>query len=236
MKDLAILVVLYNSTIKDSETIKSLMLYNKINEVDVVIWNNGPRKIDDVCDIFPNNFRLVETIENISLARIYNVFLKEKAAERYLILDGDSKFSSNQIDKYRNSTVTGCIIPKVIAHGKQQYPLIEIGLYPFAKRVLSSKSQIKNCYIMSIASGLSIDRKSMSLIIDNYGCVFDENYKLYGIDTTFFYRAAKSKVNFFVSGEIKHSLSRLESESLEKKIFRVKERAIDVLITLRKYP
>ena len=98
MFETAILILLYNKEIKDSSTINSLACtdYHYPN-AKLVIWNNGPApfKSTDCTKLESLGYAVAvkETLNNKSLAVIYNKFLVENAAERYVLLDDDSELN-----------------------------------------------------------------------------------------------------------------------------------------------
>ena len=91
---------------------------------------------------------------------------------------------------------------------------------------------------MSIGSGLVISKE----LLQKFKCLgltpFDNNYALYGVDSSFFKRLSYlnnfSDVRVLSKNHIVHDLSSSASTKISR--FRYKERIIDRSITLRRYP
>ena len=75
------IVILYNSLIKNSETIQSLLNTEKTDtNLNLIIWNNGPQQLDiNECEEFKSKFNklgvqlsIYEDTNNIALSKIYN--------------------------------------------------------------------------------------------------------------------------------------------------------------------
>lgn len=95
----------------------------------------------------------------------------------------------------------------------------------------------KNQKISAIGSGLVLSHELVTLLVKKYGSPFDGNFAFYGVDTTFMLRLKKLKLvdKVRVINGFSHSLSRNEKESDEVKLFREREMALDVALTLRHY-
>jgi hypothetical protein len=232
----AVLVVLYNSEIKSSSTLLSLREHGSLlKSVKLVIWNNGPNLLTnkDVSflseldvDIFIN-----ETICNESLAVIYNNFLNMVDAQRYIILDDDSKLNAAYINAASKIISQGLGVPEIISFGKIRGPILN-------GYVCTTSSEISNKdKLLAIGSGMVVGSDFKNELLLKYTNVFDERFYLYGVDTTFFYRVFESCLSSkieVISG-FEHSLSRLESESKSISSFRKLERTYDRGLRLRYY-
>ena len=236
MFETAILVLLYNKEIVQSNTITSLIQSGvKYSNAKFVIWSNGPNKLKS--HNYSNLMRLgysvtiVETTNNESLAIIYNRFLQENEAKKYILLDDDSVLSKEFIDASSNSKACHISLPIISSVGEVQYPSVDRKRY-------SSIIEIKpNSKVTTIGSGLVIGRDIVDILEQRYGNVFDERFYLYGVDTTFCLRLSESALIKFVrviSG-FDHSLSRLESENKKMNRFRRIERSYERGLKLRFY-
>ncbi|HBS0624429.1 TPA: hypothetical protein MAA66_005615, partial [Klebsiella pneumoniae] len=72
-----LLIVLYDKHPKDSKTIASILQNDSLNNTKVILWNNGPSRIeiaDAIAEFRQHGYLcdFIETIENNSLAYIYN--------------------------------------------------------------------------------------------------------------------------------------------------------------------
>ena len=121
-------------------------------------------------------------------------------------------------------------MPIILANGKPQSPC--------ANGVFSAGPYSKNEYVTAIGSGIIISKEAANIVKKKYGNIFDENFALYGVDTSFFIRLNKLALteNLTSIPGFEHSLSRLEVESADIKLFRKLERSYDFGLTLRHYP
>ncbi|MCH1931718.1 hypothetical protein L9G16_16205 [Shewanella sp. A25] len=228
--DVAILVVLYGCEANKSNTLRTLMKFSSsFKNSRLVVWNNGPESINgDRLSHFEDFFdvELVQTLDNISLASIYNKFLTSLDAKNYVVLDHDTELNLDYCESILS--FDGLLgVPKIYSMGKLHSPR-------FDKNRVTSKTEIT-----AIGSGLVLSNTIVELLMGKYRSVFDERFVLYGVDTTFFYRLRKiinlEKV-LMVLPELKHSLSSNEVESLKVSDFRVKEKSYDFGLRLRYYP
>ncbi|ELP9499537.1 hypothetical protein [Vibrio alginolyticus] len=228
--ELAILVVLYGCELDESRTLHSLVeLSHQLNGAKLVVWNNGPKYLNEnVVSSFESklDFELIQTIENISLAKIYNNFIVLNDSEKYVILDHDTNVNIYYLKSLK--VFEGNIAaPKIYSRSVLHSPR-------FSKLPLSSKREVT-----AIGSGLIISKSAVTCISKCFGSVFDERFLLYGVDTTLFYRLAKcydlEKELFFLP-ELEHSLSSNETETNAVNQFRLKEKSYDFGLRLRFYP
>lgn len=235
----SILVVLYDKKIYQSQTLVSLKeLPVNLNNFELVIWNNGPDELDKSekyhCEFFASLeekfcfVNIIETIDNISLSKIYNKFINDSKLEKYIILDHDSYLNIDYINDVINKNNL-LLLPKVLSNGQICSPskLPKDGITYPAKRKLSA-----------ITSGMVINHQLVSKMNKRFGSVFDEHYAFYGIDTTFMLRMRQlglcNKISIIRGFD--HSLSKNEFESEQIKLFRSKEMAISTALTTRHYP
>lgn len=228
--ELVMLVVLYGCELDESNTLHSLVkLSSELKGVKLVIWNNGPNSLNEnVVSSFKDklDFDLIQTIENISLAKIYNKFVSSNDSSKYVIFDHDTSVNFNYLKavKLLNGNIAA---PKIYSRGVLHSPR-------FSHLPLSSRREIT-----AIGSGLVISKSAVARISKYFGNVFDERFVLYGVDTTLFYRLAKyydlEKELFFLP-ELEHSLSSDETEISVINQFRLKEKSYDFGLRLRFYP
>lgn len=235
--NVAFLVVLFNKEINNSETINSLIKTNQeFNFCKLIIWNNGPLELksNDVKKLSLMNLdvSIIETVGNISLAKIYNEFIRIINSNKYVLLDHDTAINNKFLEDVFTAEINNLSVPIIKMNGKIQYPKIN-GTVIKEKQVYDKKSNI-----ISIGSGLVIGKDFILKIVDKkYKTLFDENFYLYGVDSTFFYRINGLKLNGYVSiiNGFEHSLSRLEKEKEEITLFRLVERSYDAGLKYRYY-
>ncbi len=228
MYDNAYLILLYNKEVFQSKTFVSLISADYFNERSIVIiWNNGPNHIDvDICKeklVKYYSVEVIETIDNIGLAEIYNTFISRVEAKRYVIFDDDTVLNCEYLKSIDNVEIDESATP-IICHGDYRVePVINGKIYKGPPTCLSEDTK----KITSIASGLVIGSRFAKRVERQFGKVFDERFILYGVDASFFYRINHMKLayKFIVLPQLTHSLSRLEKESEQMTKFRVIERA-----------
>lgn len=228
--ELAMLVVLYGCELDKSNTLHSLVkLSSQLNDVKLIIWNNGPNYLNEnVVSSFKIklDFELFQTIENISLAKIYNKFVSLNDSNNYVILDHDTNVNIDYLKavKLFHGNIAA---PKIYSRGVLHSPR-------FSQLPLSSKREVT-----AIGSGLVISKSVVKRMSKYFGNVFDERFVLYGVDTTLFYRLAKYydlETELFFLPELEHSLSSDETETNIINQFRLKEKSYDFGLRLRFYP
>ena len=229
--DLAILIVIYNKELDDSLSYKSLnealkRLQGAFHNIQLCVWNNGPKKINtNIKSDFYSGITF-ETLSNESLSVIYNSFIGKCNSHKYLILDHDSEISDEYLKECISESFDYTIPTIMTAEGIQSPKTYDIRSYTGCSTLLG------------IGSGICISDTASKLLIKNFNNVFDERFYLYGVDSTFFLRLNKLGLSDRVvvsNNVVKHSLSRLENESLSVKLFREKERSYDQALTLRYY-
>lgn len=223
----SILVLLYNKKISESLTLNTIS--NVKSKKNIVIWNNGPNKLnlneDAIQELKNKNFQIYieETIENLSLSKIYNTFLRKYKSNRYMILDQDSNLREYDIDKIFD-VCDYLVIPNIKGVRTHQY-ISPIGFEKKQK-------------IMAIMSGICFSQILAEHFVSLYENVFDERYYFYGVDSSFFFRLRKQKSLYnriVLDGVIYHDLSRYDEEE-HQSVFRKKERSYDAGISFRNYP
>lgn len=234
---LSILIVTYNCSMERSQTIHTLST-SKVgfDGVRLCIWNNGPKEISIPTDMLAAlrekgfEVTITQTPWNAPLSWIYNYFIGKYPADRYVILDHDSILP----EEYLRYIVEN----KGIFVGMPIIRANETSRFPRANERFSIGPYTKGDNVRSIGSGLLISQEAVERIKDAYGDVFDENFALYGVDTSFFSRICKLKLveKLQCIPAINHSLSRFEVEAKEIKDFRKVEQSYYVGLILRHYP
>lgn len=236
--DLAILVVLYNKKIEQSKTVSSILsLDGSIKDAHITLWNNGPSLLENTKTEGLNDkgfdVSIKETVNNISLSRIYNEFIGDIDANKYVILDDDSELSKEYFLEMASCDKNELGIPVIYSHDKVRSPLLNYT----AIETLSNKTLSNKDILIAIGSGMVIGKEISNEMKQNFGSVFDERFCFYGVDATFCKRIKMANLNHrirIISG-FNHSLSRLENESKNVKDFRSKERAYDKALQIIYY-
>lgn len=232
----AFLVLLYGCTIKSSVTLKSFVELNvKLKNCKIVVWNNGPDPIDKKDISFFEGLgyivEIIETLNNESLAVIYNQFILNNCAEKYIFLDDDSVLNENYLVASSDISKNEIGMPIIKFNREVQSPRIDGDVW-------SEESKINDdSKVLTIGSGLVVGADVIKIFTKKYIAPFDERFYLYGVDTTFCLRVFSSKMTNrikIISG-FDHSLSRLEKEDVRMSDFRRLERSYDRGLTFRYY-
>lgn len=224
---LVVLIVLYKKKITDSETIQSLIKLIGCNEsFKVVIWDNSPEILsNDEKKVLYCSFKNIEykhSPENFSLAKIYNIIIKDnQKADILLLFDQDSIITEEYFQLLKVAISQYPEINLFLPLVKQNDQVVSPGDFKFIK----GKYWVKERYgiieaknKLAIASGMAI---RFSYLIGNEFSGFDERLKLYGIDSQFMLHYQKYNTCFFVISYIlKHNLSFYEDEDVQMKIIR----------------
>lgn len=218
-----ILVVIYAKSLEKSHTILSLKKQLNRDNFDIVIWNNGPD------DLESSGYEVINRVDNPSLSLVYNKIISERNYDYYMLLDDDSRFDEGFLNELYSELYFSkpmLNIPTVNVLGEKLYP---VGF---------NDGRFKSIASTTIMSGICIKRDVLDKVKLKYNDYFDTNYVLYGIDKSFFIRLFHiygcCKVSLV--GELQHSLSSHENESVEKIKYRDYERGLEVGITIRNYP
>ncbi|MFN1551714.1 glycosyltransferase family 2 protein [Vibrio natriegens] len=232
------LVILFDKKPELSLTLNTILSSdNDYTDCSLVVWSNGPKSIKNELS-YLNRFKEIgfsvdfyETTENESLAKIYNYFIDNYDSERYVLLDDDSTLNSDYLIDSMNSNPSFVSVPLIKHGGEIEGPILngkictQLGLIPEEQR------------FVAIGSGLIIGKDLVRKVKQSYSSLFDENFYLYAVDSTFFYRLFNigANVDINVIDGFEHSLSRLNKDSDPISRFRKKERTYAILLTALHY-
>jgi hypothetical protein len=236
MFETAVLILLYNKEIEDSSTINSLVSsISHYPKTKIVIWNNGPVSLSSIdCTIIENlgyDVTVEETLNNESLAVIYNKFLANNKAQKYILLDDDSQLNDAYIFASSKSKETEIGMPIISSQEVIHAPVVNNKPY---SHDIKLKPEDK---VITIGSGLVVGKEITEKLKHKYGEVFDERFYLYGVDNSFCLRLFDSDLTTRIKmiNGFNHSLSRLENEDCKTTRFRQLERSYSTGIELRYY-
>lgn len=235
-----ILVIIYNKSVNDSETLKSLKQINNIT-ADLLIFNNGPERIkrgnifiQDLEKDFENVY-LAEDVENRPLSILYNAVIEEyQQYDTFFIFDDDTHIPSDYFIKTMEKVKCyDLVIPQIISNTDQSvcYPIINGKPY-------KNNTEIKLADIVySIGSGLVISKTLINKFKKKGLDLFDSRYALYGVDFSLFRRIRSliddgEKIDIAVSSSLTHSLAKRKKK---KEAWRKKEITIDQVLTSKFY-
>jgi GT2 family glycosyltransferase len=237
---MVVLVVLYKKRVSESETIQSLL--NCINKEDlykIILWDNSPfplqtSEIGLLTHSF-SSFEYKHTPENISLAKIYNITIKENFnSELLMLFDQDSVITISYFELLKKGINENPKINLFVPLVKNGDQVVSPGDFAFINGkywhnersgIVESKNKL------AITSGMVI---RMSYLLSNSFIGFDERLKLYGIDTQFMIQYQKCNSNFFVINYVlKHNLSLYENEDISTKIKRFRDHKFSLRIIMK---
>lgn len=227
----AIMIVIYGRQVESVASYNILIDYAKNNkDCNIVFWNNGPHRVNYIPD--SDNVFLCQTPENEKLSKIYNKFIESWKAETYLILDDDSVLS--QYFLHRFDSMADCLgVATIYDNDQPCYPLIDGEV-----RIQDASYKINDSTLMSIGSGLVLQRLVVDRLKNEFGDVFDERFRIYGVDSSFYFRLMMlnwGEARFCVLPRINHCLSKNKEEVEAVKKFRARERSRDIALTLLYY-
>lgn len=208
----AILIVVYKKQLNESETLISLIRLLKDNNEKIAycrIVNNGPIEINNDL-LIPDNMVVdfIQSITNRPLSMIYNDFIKDyDGFDRFVILDDDSKLSKEYIERIYSSEVYDLELPKVYNDSNEIIsPLLN---WKFIDKGRSNL-KLSEGFILSVGSGLVIDKSLLYLFKSLEILPFNEALSLYGVDSSFFLELRKknfSKIIITSKSYIYHDMS-----------------------------
>lgn len=228
-----LLVILYKQTVSTSVTILSFcekcIEFHK--KTILYIWDNSPINENNFQKLIELGleYKYVHTPENISLATIYNRVLSCADNNKLIhIFDQDTIITPSYFNLMYNAEQqeqdVALFIPYVL-HGNK---IMSPGKYEFYKGVYINElslGKIRSKRIIGIASGMTIRSSVYNKL------KFDENLKLYGIDTKFFLDYSKLYDYIYVIDySLVHSLSQFEKES-----YTIKKKRFDSYVKSSRY-
>ncbi|AKD56048.1 glycosyltransferase [Spirosoma radiotolerans] len=202
--DLLVLIVLFKNTIKDSETITSILrqeLTKGFFSLKVIIWDNSPTPLsDDDMDIMVQNninFSYIFKAKNEKLSIVYNSIIKDYNFNFILLLDQDSLFPKNYFDTLSNIVNLFPNINLFLPIIKNRNKIVSPGtLMNFKGKHWATEKigVIKSKNVLCITSGMLI-KKDYFIVNNHY---FDERLSFYGIDSSFMLKFAQNNRYLYV--------------------------------------
>ncbi|MEH0833147.1 glycosyltransferase family 2 protein [Pectobacterium cacticida] len=230
-------VIIYNSQLRESDTLNSLLRCKLENvNLNVCIWNNGPSLLteDDAanfiwqCQEKGIRAKIYQDIRNLALSKIYNFFIKENQYDMITILDQDSQLPQDFLTNISSHHLADIIVPKIFVKNQDdEY----VQIYPHEYKKYDNKIKYGNIEnkIDSAMSGVTLSAKFIEKIKTFRGAVFEEKLAFYGIDSDLFREINKmidkgADLKLHCIGSINHSFSYLspikeENEFRDAEIF-----------------
>ncbi|RYC38026.1 hypothetical protein DEH81_19650 [Pectobacterium zantedeschiae] len=214
-------VILYNTYLLESETLQSILI-NKLHNINLTlkIWNNGPNYLEEedinkffsFCSKSGINVDIFQDKRNVSLSKIYNLFINEKNYDYITILDQDSTLPEDFFAKIFHGKKTDIIIPLIFSN------INEIVAQTHPYRLYDGEKIVTECSINqkieTVMSGITLSSNFTETIIKNWNSVFEERLGFYGIDSDFFKRLNEmeslSNISVCCKNKIHHSFALLD--------------------------
>lgn len=231
---LSILVILYNSTCQQSDTLQSI-LGADLTQIDLklTIWNNGSSLLDNeeltsyVAQATDKGITVTtyQDIRNLPLSKIYNFVLQQQDSDFFIPLDQDTQLNKDFFTIITKHQDLDLILPIVYAEGQDN--LVKFPFNIKTKQPILKEQGVDTATITSVTSGMAISKRLIDLFAQYNIGVFDERFAFYGIDTAFFFNirqiAQHDQILCGCLGRIGHSLSTYVQESKQASYRRSKE-------------
>ncbi|MCL2899298.1 hypothetical protein [Brenneria tiliae] len=227
-------VIIYNSALKDSDTLKSLLKCKLENiKLNICVWNNGPSLLqeNDISDFLSRctengfNVKIYQDIRNLSLSKIYNFFINNEKFDFITILDQDSHLPIDYYTKIATHHGADIVTPKIIAEKNGISVQTDPHLYGDINLMIDEgKVGMK---IDSVMSGLALSKQGIDKIMAFRGYVFEEKLAFYGIDSDLFriiniMTENNKPLDIYCANSIGHSFAMFSPEN-KKNSFRLME-------------
>lgn len=186
---IALVVIVYNKTLKESATLQGLSRFNTPLH-HLVIVNNGPNSVqkdDFFIELQQRHERvtLENYLENKPLSWIYNDLIEKNTVDYYVMFDDDTEINPEyEHHLFHGLKNTDIELPKIYARVDkvQHFPMLNEQLLQQSGQI----HQIKT--IFSVGSGLILSDRVKHIFTEKYEHVFDQHFAFYGVDSTFFLR------------------------------------------------
>ena len=228
MSRFLILIVLYECKVKESLSYLSLLKsLEHLSNSKLILWDNSPsiQSIDTDNISFLQYVEYIHTPENMSLSKIYNRVIQENEEYDYMIiLDQDSSFSSDYLEKLNSAIIKQPSINLFLPLIKSEQTIVSPGDYKIFKGSYWKKERygiIDAKNILAINSGMVINFNYLKNIYKGY----NERLRFYGTDTSFMLEYADDNDSLFVIDYVfKHKSALLDrDENFNKKIIRLND-------------
>lgn len=234
---IAILIVIYNKQLIESETLTSLIRLLKDDKNKIAycrIVNNGPTEVINNLEILDNLvIDFIQSITNRPLSMIYNDFINAyNGFDRFVILDDDSKLNRQYLEIVFQKQYYDIEMPKIYDdNGKIFFPIVNNKVIKPDQNIIDNSKNVIN----SISSGLVISKQVFDLFKEKGIKPFNESFAFYGVDTSFFWELNKSffnNIQILSNSKITHDLSMTGFISESRKL----EMDLAIFLELRHYP
>lgn len=233
MADILFLVVVFNKSFDESDTLKSLKEGQSIfgSSAQLIVWDNSMLPQLDI-DTLKNNFLTLNgvsytnTKQNLGISEIYNKVINSNLGKhKWLVLLDDDTWLTEEYFKeiillLQTNKDSYLFLPRIISNNTLVSPA---KLYYFFGRYLSyiEPGITPSKHLMAINSGMVIKLS----YFEKYDFRYDEYLRFYGTDNNFMMSYSRNVSECYVmQSELSHSLSQFDlNESVEKKAYRFRQ-------------
>lgn len=234
MCSLKILIVLYNKSLNDSESIKTLLNLQRFHgKFELILWDNSLIRLETTeisyleKKISPSKVNYNHTPENLELSKIYNLVIRDFIfiTDYLMLLDDDTTLTEAFFIELFNNLEESHLhadvyLPKILNDGILVSPA---KMYSFFGRYYKKINTgfLRSKFIVAINSGMIISGKFLKLTFNGY----DERLKFYGTDTYFMKELCKVKGSVYIlNSYLNHELSFFKKNiKIEDKVVRLNE-------------
>ena len=237
-----VLIVLYNKTIRESESCSSLIglsEYCRNRITDLYVWNNSSFFIPEEEKALLNSYFLnshvhyFEDKKNHPLSIVYNkiIFLNNSNGG-LLILDHDSTFGDAYIEEllfsFEKHPEINLFLPQVTYNDVLVSPAKQYFFYGKHIKKIST-GIISTRFLTAINSGMFIRCKYLKEQFQGY----NEKIKFYGTDNDFMYKYSKqNKFAYILNSSLNHTLNYYEDVAVASKVHRYKDVKNGILVQM----
>lgn len=189
-------LVLYNQTIEDSETYKTLLLGTFVGEI--FVYDNSPVAQETMLLERGGRFVYVHDANNSGISKAYNeaaIYAKEKGYEWLLLLDQDTFFPQGALSLYESAvschTSEVIFVPQIYYSAKKAFSPVKLGFWNIIGKFVSVGSHLWKDYSV-VNSGMCISLEAFSAVGG-----YEDNVRLDFADYCFIEKIKKKYRSFY---------------------------------------
>lgn len=204
-------LVLYNQTIENSETFRTLSLDSFVG--DIFVYDNSPLPKETLLE-GGGQFVYVHDASNGGISRAYNeaaLYAKDKGYEWLLLLDQDTLFPQGALSLYESAiscnTSEVMFVPQIYYLGKKAFSPVKLGFMSIKGKYVSIGSHLWNDYSV-VNSGMCVSLEAFSSVGG-----YEDNVRLDFADYCFIEKLKKKYQSFYrIDVEAYQNFSNTESD------------------------
>ena len=189
-------IVLYNQTIKESETYKTLLMDSFVGEI--FVYDNSPISQKTFDGDYDTKFIYVHDENNGGISKAYNTaasYAMRSGYEWLLLLDQDTSFSEDALAKYQVAILDNpseiIFVPQIYYSENRLFSPVELGFCSITGKFISVGSHLWNNYSV-VNSGICVNLKAFESVGG-----YNENVRLDFADYSFIEKVKKQYSTFY---------------------------------------